>query len=186
MQKISAAIITLALGLPLSGCGLCSKDEKVKLEIASPTAAVVEFAYAKIQPLAKGSVSGTAKLKWNGAATILELHIKGLKPRQKSGFHIHEFGDCSATDGSSAGGHFNPRQTAHGGPEDAIHHAGDMGNLTADAKGEVEEKIKIPGVALATLIGRSLVVHAKEDDLKSQPAGGSGDRVACGVIGLSK
>ena len=103
----------------------------------------------------------------------------------KHGFHIHEFGDCSAPDGSSAGGHFNPKNAKHGSPDSLERHAGDLGNLAADGKGHahydrIDTVITLEGPD--TIIGRSVIVHANADDFTTQPTGNAGGRVACGVI----
>ena len=105
------------------------------------------------------------------------------------GYHIHQFGDCRAGDGSSAGGHFNPRNQGHGAPTDKIRHIGDLGNLTADAGGSarvdtIDAMLTLDGPE--SIVGRSVVVHAQADDFKTQPTGGAGARVACGVIGYAK
>jgi superoxide dismutase, Cu-Zn family len=122
----------------------------------------------------------------NGIKIVAD--IQDLAPG-KHGFHIHECGDCSAADGSSAGGHFNPDQKTHGSPMDMTHHAGDMGNLEADPTGKahfeyVDATISFEGTS--SIIGRSIIIHKNEDDLKTQPTGNAGARVACGVIGISK
>jgi superoxide dismutase, Cu-Zn family len=102
------------------------------------------------------------------------------------GFHVHEKGDCSADDGMSAGGHFNPLGQPHAAPSTAHRHAGDMPMLSADAAGnaatEVELDIITVGSGATDVIGRSVVVHKDADDFTTQPAGNSGPRVACGVI----
>lgn len=143
-------------------------------------------ARADVRGLGKSKVSGQIQLSPESTGLKVEVKLKGLKANQTHGFHIHEFGDCSAADGSSAGGHYNPGEKNHGAPTDEIHHAGDLGNVVADAKGEVATSIVVPGVMFKEVMGRSFVVHAKADDLKSQPAGNAGDRIACGVIGASK
>jgi Cu-Zn family superoxide dismutase len=114
--------------------------------------------------------------------------LQGLT-KGKHGFHIHEFGDCNSPDGTSAGGHFNPEGKTHGAPMDMSRHEGDMGNLEADDSGKayleyLDTVIKLKGPN--SIIGRSIIVHKGEDDLKSQPAGNAGPRVACGVIGVAK
>jgi len=121
---------------------------------------------------------------------LVDARIDGLTPGLH-GFHIHEKGDCSAPDGTSAGGHFNPSGMPHGDPAQAGHHAGDLGNLRADAQGNAKLQMSIPTqeITLAanaphSIIGRSLIVHADPDDFKTQPTGNSGKRVACGVISL--
>lgn len=143
-------------------------------------------ASATLAPVGKSKVSGLVQLAVEGNELKVTYNLKGLKANQKHGFHIHEWGDCSSADGSTAGGHFNPMSSPHAGPLDQVRHAGDLGNVTADAKGVANGELKVPGVHLHMLTGRSLVVHAGEDDLKTQPAGNSGDRIACGVIGVTR
>jgi Cu-Zn family superoxide dismutase len=111
--------------------------------------------------------------------------VRGLAPGSEHGFHIHDKGDCSAADASSAGGHFNPGAAQHGAGS-GVHHAGDIPNIKADARGVAHVDAKVAGVTLAagatSVAGRSLVVHRDADDYTTQPAGNSGPRVACGVI----
>ena len=111
--------------------------------------------------------------------------VTGL-PAGVHGFHIHETGDCSAPDGSSAGGHFNPTGAPHGGPQSAERHLGDLGNITADASGNAEVNIHAGGVTLGegenAIMGKAIIVHAGADDLTTQPTGDAGARLACGVI----
>ena len=105
------------------------------------------------------------------------------------GFHVHEFGDCSSPDAMSTGGHFNPTGMPHAAPTAGKRHVGDLGNIEANADGVATLDIIDPAMTFAgptSIIGRGLIVHAKADDLKSQPAGAAGDRVACGVIGVAK
>lgn len=119
----------------------------------------------------------------NGGVKIV-ADIDHLTPG-KHGFHIHEFGDCSAPDGSSAGGHFNPSGSKHGAPDGLERHAGDLGNLVADDKGHAHyERIDtvIELIGPNTIIGRSVIVHSMPDDFITQPTGNAGGRVACGVI----
>jgi Cu-Zn family superoxide dismutase len=143
-------------------------------------------ASATMVPVGKSKVSGSVQLTAEGQDVRVTYNVKGLKANQKHGFHIHEFGDCSSADGSAAGGHFNPMSAPHGGPTDQAKHVGDLGNIVADAKGVASGEIRVTGLHLHMLAGRSLMVHAGEDDLKSQPAGNSGDRVACGIIGVTR
>jgi len=98
---------------------------------------------------------------------------------------VHENGDCSAPDASSAGGHYNPTGMPHGGPGSMNAHLGDLGNFAADANGEahldfIDTYLTLTGPY--SIIGHALIVHAGADDYVSQPAGNSGPRVACGVI----
>jgi len=111
--------------------------------------------------------------------------ISGLGADSEHGFHVHEKGDCSAPDGSSAGGHFNPTAQPHGNPHGEHHHAGDIPNLKAGADGVAKVDATLHGAKLDGehgLVGRAFVVHADPDDYASQPAGNSGARIACGVI----
>jgi Cu-Zn family superoxide dismutase len=114
--------------------------------------------------------------------------VDGLSPGVH-GFHIHEYGDCSAPDAESAGGHFNPRGNPHGGPRDQKRHAGDLGNIVANVHGNAYYEETNSAMSLEgsdSIVGRAVVVHANPDDLKTQPTGGSGARVACGVIRWNK
>ena len=107
-------------------------------------------------------------------------NFKGLKPNQKFGFHVHEFGNCE-NKALMAGAHFNPRDKKHAGPTDQERHFGDLGNLSSDGKGRASYSVVVKG-KVKKFLGRSVIVHALPDDLKSQPTGNSGDRIACGVI----
>jgi Cu-Zn family superoxide dismutase len=133
------------------------------------------------------SVTGSIRVSEAGGGLRLVGEVRGLKPGSEHGFHIHDKGDCSAPDASSAGGHFNPAGTPHGRVGSAAHHAGDMPNLRADGSGVAKVDVTVPGVTLQqggaqSAAGRSLVVHRDPDDYTTQPAGNSGPRVACGVI----
>ena len=115
-------------------------------------------------------------------------HLEGL-PEGEHGFHIHEFGDCSAPDGTSAGGHFNPENNEHGRPGVGTRHIGDLGNMTANESGSaryerLDSLLSLNGQN--SIIGRSVVVHANADDFISQPSGAAGERIACGTIGVAK
>jgi superoxide dismutase, Cu-Zn family len=146
-------------------------------------------AIAVLHPTAGNRVSGTVTFTEEADGVRVHADLTGLTPG-KHGFHVHEFGDCSAADLASAGGHFNPTNKAHAGPDTAERHVGDMGNLEADASGAAKLDYVDHEISLAedqrSVIGRSVIVHAKADDLKSQPAGDSGARIACGVIGRAK
>src|SRR5207244_10719985 len=146
-------------------------------------------AVAVLHPTAGNKVSGTVTFTEVADGVQVRAEISGLTPGNH-GFHVHEFGDCSAADVSSAGAHFNPTSKPHAGPESAERHVGDMGNVQADASGNAKLEYVDHQISLTnderSAIGRSVVVHAKADDLKSQPAGDSGARVGCGVIGRAK
>lgn len=129
-------------------------------------------------------VSGTVSFSETDGRLRVEAKVAGLTPGEH-GFHVHEAGDCSAPDASSAKGHFNPVSKAHGHYASEEHHGGDMPNLIANAQGEAKYSAELKGLSLNGpngVLGRSVVIHADPDDYKSQPAGNSGKRVACGVI----
>lgn len=143
------------------------------------------MAMASLTPTEGNQVRGL--VMFHAMANHLMVHAKlsGLKPNAEHGFHVHDIGSCASTDGSSAGGHFNPDGQPHG-PQAAAHHAGDLPALKADANGRVDQKFTLMGPTLGdgpkSLVGRSVIVHAQADDYATQPTGNSGARVACGVI----
>ena len=160
----------------------------VSMAVAGARADSVTKAVATLSPTQGNTVSGVVTFTKTDGGVKIVADVAGLTPGQH-GFHIHEFGDCSATDAASAGGHFNPTHRQHGGPDAEMRHAGDFGNLDADASGKahyerVDRVIALDGPE--SIIGHAVIVHAKADDLKSQPSGNAGARVACGVIGVAK
>lgn len=119
----------------------------------------------------------------DGAKVV--VHASGLKAHSVHGIHVHEKGLCEGPDFKSAGEHFNPHGKAHGSPASGNRHIGDLGNLKANAEGVAHAELNFRGISASdvkSLIGKSVILHAKADDLKSQPSGESGDRIACGVI----
>ena len=141
-------------------------------------------AQAELQPRSGSAVQGNVQFYPTAGGVRVEARVSGLTPGGH-GFHVHEAGDCSAPDGSSAKGHFNPSAKPHGHHDSGEHHAGDMPNLVANAQGEATYSAILPGRSLSGpegLVGRSLIVHADPDDYTSQPAGNSGKRIAYGVI----
>ena len=131
---------------------------------------------------ARGTITVTAAPK----GVILRVEATGLTPGWH-GAHFHEKGDCSAPDGSSAGGHFNPTQAPHGNPASGPHHAGDMPNIKSNAEGVAQVDTTAAGTTLngeptTDIMGKAIVVHESPDDYTTQPSGNSGKRVACGVI----
>jgi superoxide dismutase, Cu-Zn family len=135
------------------------------------------------------AVKGTVEFKEVDGGVEVTANLEGLK-KGDHGFHIHEKGDCSAPDAMSAGGHFNPSNHKHGAPDAEEHHEGDLGNITADKAGKATLTVTIKDVTLAdgdkSIVGKGFIVHAKKDDLKTQPTGNAGDRVACGTITLDE
>lgn len=153
-----------------------------------PAVAPVKTAVALLIPTVGNKVFGTVRFTRVDGGVRVVADVSGLKPGAH-GFHIHEFGDVTSADGMSAGGHFNPGHSKHGAPDAAERHEGDLGNLKADANGHATLDYVDPVITLngpASIIGRGVVVHADADDLKSQPVGNAGKRVAAGVIGVAK
>lgn len=143
-------------------------------------------ATARLEPRSGSTASGTVRfVEREDDAVEVQIDLTGIEPGIH-GFHVHENGDCSAADASSAGGHFNPTNAPHGGPRDSSRHVGDFGNLTAGPNGEIHEQLTLRGVRVragtTSIVGRALVLHAKRDDLTTQPSGDAGARIACGVI----
>jgi superoxide dismutase, Cu-Zn family len=138
---------------------------------------------------AGSAVNGDLTLKNEGTAVSIRGEITGLAPGKEHGFHVHEVGECSLPDFKSAGEHFNPTKDPHGGPQSTARHLGDIPSAKADRSGRAIIDISVKGTTLVDkdgapneILGKALVVHAMPDDYKTQPSGGSGDRIACGVI----
>lgn len=147
-------------------------------------------AVAVINPASGSTCKGLVQFVQDGSSVKMTADLEGLAPGSKHAFHVHEFGDCSAPDASSAGTHYDPAQTKHHGiPNDKMSHAGDMGNIEADANGKVHFELALEGASIdgaqAPLLGRGVIVHANPDDF-SQPVGNAGGRIGCGVIGVAK
>jgi Cu-Zn family superoxide dismutase len=130
-----------------------------------------------------GSASFTAV---DGGNLAAHVEVQNATPGQH-GVHIHEKGDCSDPKAASAGGHYNPNDGAHhGGPSTPVRHGGDLGNITVGPDGKGTLDVVVGDLSLDSgangIVGRSIVVHEKTDDLQSDPAGNSGGRFGCGVI----
>ncbi|XP_028756902.1 superoxide dismutase [Cu-Zn], chloroplastic [Neltuma alba] len=171
----------------------------------SPLSLALATAPSKPLFVAAASKKAVAVLKGNSAVegvvtltqeddgpTTVNVRVTGLTPGPH-GFHLHEYGDT--TNGCmSTGAHFNPNNKTHGAPEDEVRHAGDLGNIVANADGIAEATItdnQIPLIGPNSVVGRALVVHELEDDLGkgghelSLTTGNAGGRLACGVVGLT-
>lgn len=161
---------------------------------AEPAPAVapttVQKARVALQPTKGSKVKGQLELTSEDGKVHITGEITGLK-KGDHGFHIHEKGDCSGPDGKTAGDHFAPQAHPHGAPGgEGPHHAGDFGNIQADAKGKAKVDVwsELPLLTEGEqfVVGRAFIVHDGKDDLTSQPAGNAGARVACGVIEKSE
>lgn len=185
-----ASRCALALALAAAVLAGCASTGTPAAKPASSTSSAKSTASRATVVLASASgslVSGTLTLVPMGDGVHMTGEVGGLKPGDTRGFHIHEKGDCSAADASTAGGHFNPAAQAHGRSGQGAHHAGDTDNIVADAKGVARIDAHVTGVTLGggaanDIAGRAVIVHAAADDYTTQPTGNAGARVACGVI----
>jgi len=172
-MRLIAAVLPLAATAIVAACTSTSH---------APTRAT-----AVLEARSGSTVTGRVDLTEKAGQVRAHVELKGLAPNSEHGFHIHDKGDCSAPDAASAGGHYNPTGVAHGRAGIPPHHAGDLPSLTADSSGAIHADVVVDDVTLApgptSIMGRSIVVHGGRDDFASQPAGNSGPRVACGVIG---
>ncbi len=199
--------ICVAIVLALAGC---NRDEDTTtsasnmsqkenpIQIPSPSKPANKPAVAP-KPEATAMLAATEGSTVSGELEFVEMdggvHVTGqlvlLDSNSTHGFHIHETGDCSAPDGTSAGGHFNPTGSEHGRVGTPTHHAGDTDNIVAGANGTatVDNRLEgatIGGGTVTDIVGKGVIVHAGVDDYTSQPTGDAGARLACGVIKASK
>lgn len=196
---------SLVLGIAIAACASQPAEPPAAPEAAPPAvepppAAAAETPAAPAEaaaPAAPKSIEVTLEAKSGsklaGKAVLTEteggvhvvLTVEGISPGEH-GTHVHDKGDCSAADGASAGGHFNPQTHDHGLPGAPKRHLGDLGNITIGKDGKGSLDITAPGANLkatdaASFVGRAIIIHAKKDD-GGQPTGNAGDRVGCGVI----
>ena len=198
MSHIRAAVVPLAAAAMLAACTSAPREDASATAspgqppAASPPAASAPApaatsapgANAELNPTQGNQVQGKVVFEPADGGLRIIAHITGLTPGDH-GFHLHEKPDCSAPDGSSAGDHWNPTQQPHGAPDSPAHHAGDLGNITADASGAAHVERMVKGLAIdgsQGVVGRSVIVHANPDDLTSQPSGNAGARLACSVV----
>lgn len=189
-MRIRLPLSTLAL-LSLAACAPPATKPEVPPAPAPAAVSTAQLAEAGDRLASASLVSGRVAVVPEAGGVHITGTIGGLPQGKPAAFHVHEKGDCSAMDASSAGGHFNPATQPHGRAGSGAHHAGDMDNLQANAEGVVHVDVHLRGVTLGggaanDIAGRALVVHAGADDYHSQPAGNAGARVACGVIRVTR
>lgn len=166
----------------LLAAGLCSV-----LAGAGAAHAQVTEGIAVLYPTQGNQAHGTVIFRPTEKGVSLEVAIQGLPSGTKHGFHVHEFGDCSAPDAASAGPHYDPTNMLPGKHRHGMLPLGDLENLAAGADGRVSAKFEAPKLSIAgaqnPILGRALVLHATFADPKD-PLGDAGDRIACGTIGV--
>ncbi len=190
-RTIFTGFIAIALFLFLSACNTGNKqDDEAQTESSDQPAQQDAPASAKatMEPASGSQVKGEATFTAEGEGSVrFELTVENLTPGEHA-VHLHEKGDCSAEDASSAGGHWNPTMKPHGKRGDGTsYHKGDVGNMTvgADGKGTMSLTVEgwsIGGADSTNVVGKSVIIHEKADDFTSQPSGNAGGRISCGVI----
>ncbi len=174
---LAAAAVATAGLLALAGCA------------STPKPAAGPQAKATIESRSGSNVTGWATFtdRSTGGVAVV-VHIENAPPGMH-GLHVHEKGDCSAPDASSAGGHFNPGGMQHAGPTDTHRHAGDLGNITIESNGtghlELVTDLLTVRPGPNSVVGKAVVFHEKADDLKTQPTGNAGGRLGCGVVAMA-
>lgn len=196
MKRSIQILSTIVLGTSLlTGCNMMQESHDGHSPTMMQTSGKVAVAEIKpskaatTQP-ANNNVTGTVTFTEMGGKVHVTAHIMGLAPNSVHGFHIHASGDMSGADLMTTGGHYNPENHVHGGPTTSPVHAGDLGNLHADATGMAMLDLMLDDISIGgaknDILGKAVIIHGKEDDLKSQPAGNAGPRVAGGVIEMKK
>jgi len=192
-MKSAKKIQWIALFLVLVVVNLgCAEKEAVESTEAMPAEPVADAAVDEVDEavanleMAPDRVSaGLVSFTQEADGVKIVAHIIGA-PVGTHGLHVHDIGDCSAADFTSAGGHFNPTDAPHGGPEDGERHAGDLGNIVIGEDGNGHLELVSQMLSLYdgdnAVIGRAVILHEKADDLVSQPTGAAGARLACGVV----
>ena len=185
----ATAFITFSLVFSACQMQYDTEDKQMAEEMAKEALIPdIEKAICVLHPTEGNTAQGKVTFTKTGNGIHIEAEMSGLS-EGKHGFHIHQLGDCSAPDGTSAGGHFDPENKPHGGPNDEARHVGDLGNIEAGADGNATLSMTDTLIAFHgehSIIGRAIIVHAGEDDLTTQPTGAAGARVACGVIGIDE
>lgn len=187
------AALAVAVAVVVSGstvaAGAPAAADKKPMTRPSGETIKAPFATAKLESAEDPKLSGTVIFTQLPDAVRVQVDVTGADKPGLHGLHLHENGKCEHDPAgkhySSAGGHFNPTGAAHACPESTAHHAGDLGNIEihADGTGHLERVTSMLSVGGANSpVGKAVILHAGEDDCKTQPTGNSGGRLACGVV----
>ena len=190
LSHILATALIFSACLFLSACNTGSRQEGSSESATqdTDTGNNQRTAKATMEPASGSQVSGEAKFTQEAENRVrFQLSVSNLPPGGEHAVHLHEKGDCSAEDASSAGGHWNPTMKPHGRRGQGAYHKGDVGNMTADSNGKAELDLVIEGWTIGgadstNILEKAVIIHAKPDDFTSQPSGNAGDRISCGVI----
>ncbi len=204
MKTLMTLSSSLVLGIAIAACGgpaeppaapeatppaaeppAAAETPAAPAEATGPAPAAPKSIEVALEAKSGSKLAGKAVLTETEGGVHVVLTVEGIAPGDH-GAHVHDKGDCSAADGSSAGGHFNPQTQDHGLPGAPKRHLGDLGNITIGKDGKGSLDITAPGANLkatdvASFVGHAIIIHAKKDD-GGQPTGNAGDRVGCGVI----
>jgi Cu-Zn family superoxide dismutase len=183
----STLVLISTLVFATAGCGDDDEkpEESAKSASATISPTVPGAAGAAGAPAAMNTATGTITFTSEGAQVKAVVNISNAPPGQH-GFHIHAMGDCSMG-GDAAGGHWNPENTMHGAWGAAMHHGGDIGNITVAANGTGSTMLTTDAWSIGTgaandVVGHAVILHANPDDFMTQPTGAAGARIACGII----
>lgn len=180
----SAFFLLISISILLGGC------ERARQQVGVLPIAPEKQANAMIDASNDSGVTGIAVFTQSGDQITLTIEIQGASPGLHA-VHIHAYGDCSAPDGTSAGGHWNPTDVAHGKWGVGEFHLGDIGNITVgeDGTGSITLTTDLWEIGTGSdvdVVGKGIIVHAGADDFTSQPSGAAGARIGCGVIVLTE
>lgn len=187
IRLFSIAMMTLMLVACQNNKKETTENDSVTETENTSQTTMAKTAEAVMNAKSGSDVDGTVSFKqMDNGDIMMTLSLTGVEPGRHA-VHIHENGDCSADDGTSAGGHWNPTSEDHGEWGDGEHHLGDIGNFEVGDDGVATmtfttDKWSMNDADTNNILGKSVIVHAKADDFTSQPSGAAGARIACGVI----
>jgi Cu-Zn family superoxide dismutase len=182
MTKKHGIVLIALVGLVAAGCGGGADEAEGTAEPARK----IRRGIAYIDPKSESELTGKALFLNEPGQVALQIDLENA-PSGKLAVHLHETGDCSAPDGTSAGSHWNPTGEAHGKWADGAHHLGDIGNIVVGEDGKGSLTLTTDRWSMGTgetndVIGKAVIVHAKADDFSTQPTGAAGSRIGCGVV----